>query len=1193
VLENHKHEPYGHERVRPVPLSIAGAGVAVGKYHEIVEQALAILRATDREVLAAAWFDLGALDELAFDPRAYDFNHPANRRPNFHFGTWDLDLIDNKGRYRRFVVQQCTLDAVQARVDATSNLPREQVLYEAGAVLAGTILMASGTSGDGPEAHDSTVSLATLLPHIARYRDEFYRRLIAGAPAEFRSRLMAEAEERHQPLAGPRQHLNSELARLRALQMQHVQLALLFARLGFAEAAMRQAEIVPAASARMICQMQCMLAAGHRQVDAGRLAEALAAISDVEDLFRRAIQCGAVIDPWNILGFGAQFSLFPAVENSIPDPRVDELLDLIEQTFELYARIWHEAATAEQKEIVKRLPPAFRKLAAWWDRFATTSIDGVEPIFGAQAANSAERVATALGAWHKAGNTAGTIAFWRPQTAQFDSPQAYGRVVEVLLDHDDLKSAMALLMQWLSQAESVSLSEGPGSFYALAMRWMHLAQRAAADANGDETLVLKFFDYLEANAGEFWEVPRWNNEESAKSGRRIIIDDADDIRTDDSEDRLADADDPDEDVYGAAYEDMLYRDSTADDVDADMLEVPMAGSPSDDELTLQVQRLSPRLSFLALLAALWKMAAESSPTKRRPGPHELPADWLKRAVNNRQELLRLVAEIQAYRIEPTSGRYDAQLDYDRRRQLRESLLEKVIATVVATSEAELFLAAAQQAVTGASAVPKTETGTGDQAKLAQSGTFGTAMVALCSAVLTGDAARVRNGWEAFLAEISQRSLLYVPLSRGGDARKIAQVRALQQVLRELFRRLPRLGLLRETCQLLHAARRIEKEQAAGTGAVTEFDRLFEIAYKAIVESLVDSLVATRGVEVDQKPDDGDSTDTDSAAQIELIECLQQVTESLLNEWLSHSRTLRLSVLERINSPEAWQGLVKFIQKYGHDLFTQQFFHLGNLRAILHQGVDAWLARLADDAEAQEWQLMKDLDRGLSRANAKTQLSLVIEAVVENYTEYRDYNATTTQSDRGEMLYMLLDFLRIKVGYERIHWNLRPVMMAHEVLVRRGLSEAADLWRRIIAQRTSEIADKQAQQLSQLQTQLGIRLATVADRVAERFVRPLAVDRVRSLVRPAVEESRRGEPSGAFALLEREAGELAQEPCGAGLDLPDWLDALSDEVDEVVATLRHWDPARADSLADEPRAILSWEEIQSQLVDWETEETAEE
>ena len=244
-----------------------------------------------------------------------------------------------------------------------------------------------------------------------------------------------------------------------------------------------------------------------------------------------------------------------------------------------------------------------------------------------------------------------------------------------------------------------------------------------------------------------------------------------------------------------------------------------------------------------------------------------------------------------------------------------------------------------------------------------------------------------------------------------------------------------------------------------------------------------------------------------AADAQLIDCLQQVTESLLSEWLSHSRTLRLSVLERVTTPKAWQELVKFIERYGHDLFTQQFFHLGNLRAILHQGVDSWLDRLAEDDEAAEQLLMiRELDHGLSRAAAKKHLSLMVEAVIENYAEYRDYNATTTQSDRGEMLYTLLDFLRVKVGYERIHWNLRPVMMAHEVLIRRGCDGAAEIWRRAMAERTSDVADQQLERLAKLQTQYGMRLPTIADRLSERFVRPLAIDRVRALVAPAAERS---------------------------------------------------------------------------------------
>lgn len=1209
VLETHKHAAYAHERVRPVPLFIAGAGVAVGKYRELIEQTLEILRNTDPEVLEAAWFDLTALDELAFDPRAYDFNHPVNRRPNYHFGTWDQHLIDNKGRYRRFVLQQCMLDAVLTRVKTTNGLSREEAMYEAGAVLAGTILMASGTTGSGPETHDSSVSLATLLPVIARYRDRFYQQLLAQASGERRKRLEEEATIRRQPFAGARQHLNTELARLRALQLQHVQLALIFARLGYSEAAMRQSEIVPAASARMVCQMECLLAEGHRAADAGKLNDAFAVLPQIEDLLRRAIECGAVIDPWNILGFGGQFSLFPAMENAIPDPRVDELLELMEQIFALYASVWHAAAIADDVEVQKRVATAFRHVAQWWDRFATTAVEGIEDVSGGEAAAAAERVAGALAAWHKAGAAAGQVSFWRPQVEEFDSPQAYSRVIEVLLDKPDLQAAMALLMQWLSEAEKVRLGEGGHSFYALAIYWLQTAlgtapaalEKNQTEPRFDPTMVLKFFDYLEANADPFWDVPQWlpGEAEPNRPGRAPETSLGDELELEGEKDE-------EDDLFSAAYESMVFRDSTADNIDANMLEAPGSGDRANDELEQQFRQLSPRLAFLAMLAEQWKMVAWAA--GRRIGELSVPVAWFERAKNNRRELQKLARAIGQHPIDSSSAGYDALVEYDRRRLTREMLLEKVVATLSATRQAELLLRAVG-AAQGASAESEEEVedATAEAAEsesdAEKSGKVpdGSQIVGMMSLVMAGDASAVRNAWGAFLAEVVNQPLLYVPLSRGGDARKIAAARALQQVFRELLRQLPRLGLLRETCQLLRVARAMEKRHPAGPGSVTEFDRLFEIGYQGIVESLVESSldwqrmepVVQSTVEGDDDPDtnadaeDEETEHDDPGADLQLIDCLQQVTESLLTEWLSHSRTLRLSVLERVTTDKAWEELVAFVERYGHDLFTQQFFHLGNLRAILHQGVDTWLEQLAEDEDADEKNLLlKELDHGLSRAEAKKHLSLIIEAIVENYAEYRDYNATTTQSDRGEMLYTLLDFLRVKVGYERIHWNLRPIIMAHQVLIRRGLTSVAELWRRAMAHRTNDVAEQQLKRLAKLQTQYGMRLSTVADRLGERFVRPLVIDRVRALVEPAAREAQLGEPPTAFALLEQEASELADEPSGAGLDLPDWLETLESEVDRVVDRAGQWNPEE-ESSADAPWARLTWEEIQSQLADWDT------
>ena len=41
---------------------------------------------------------------------------------------------------------------------------------------------------------------------------------------------------------------------------------------------------------------------------------------ETEELLHRAIECGAMIDPWNILGFQGNISLFPALEMDMLEP---------------------------------------------------------------------------------------------------------------------------------------------------------------------------------------------------------------------------------------------------------------------------------------------------------------------------------------------------------------------------------------------------------------------------------------------------------------------------------------------------------------------------------------------------------------------------------------------------------------------------------------------------------------------------------------------------------------------------------------------------------------------------------------------------------------------------------------------------------------------------------------------------------
>ena len=95
----------------------------------------------------------------------------------------------------------------------------------------------------------------------------------------------------------------------------------------------------------------------------------------------------------------------------------------------------------------------------------------------------------------------------------------------------------------------------------------------------------------------------------------------------------------------------------------------------------------------------------------------------------------------------------------------------------------------------------------------------------------------------------------------------------------------------------------------------------------------------------------------------------------------------------------------------------------------------------------------------------------------------------------------------------------------------------------------------------------MRLPSIADRLGERFVRPLLVDRLCALIEPAMDEApgkaRRPAGGGAparaghaepstFARLEEGIQEFTRDISGAGFDVPAWLEALEQEVDRVLS-----------------------------------------
>ena len=1138
TLQSQKMEPYPHEWVRPVPLYVKDAGIVAGPYRKVIQTALSLLDDADEDLLRSAYFDPSLMDELAFDPRAYDFDHPANKRPNYHFGQWDPHHIDNQGRYRRFVIQQVTLEALMARVDESSELPIDELLFEAAAVLVGTILMASGISGRGPDTHDSTTTLSTLLPRIADYRDAFYDRLLSKMSGAHADRLRAEGVQLQQPFGGARQHLNAELARHRAAQLEHVHLAHIYARMGFPKAAAKQAAVVPVASARMRCEIDCRLTSGIQALEAGKLTRAAALTREIMDVLHRGIECGAFIDPWNILGFDAQYSLFPALENSVHDHRADELIAIVDQILAFYARIWSEAAANDDQKVCRRIRAEFEATSDWWHQFAVHEVSSVEAVDPWEVFRAAEVVAEALNLWHKASASAGDVAFWAPHAAMFDSPQAYALVISGLLDRNDFIASLALLIHWLSRADEIPLEQTDSSFHQLAERWlMELlrtdetstagepdAARPADQASERWKLVRRFFDFLEANAEEYWHVPQFE----LGSGADVIMQDED-------ETPLNPWGESDQDnLYSAAYEGMVYQDSTDDGIDEELLG---RDQPSRDELVLEFDRLHDRLNFLGTVARLWKALAISSRFPVHGDAQDLAnrramlERWATTSAENYRQLMELLDAIRGFSLAASATDFDSMLEYDRRRLIKESLLERVIETCVETADAHRFLCAASGLETCA------KLGDAANAEAIE-------VTALTRSMLDRDVKGVRKQWPRFVKTLKGLPLLYVPLARGGNAANIVVVRIRQRAIQDLLGWMPRIGLLGETCELIEIAREMERNHFVGAGAVTEFDELFKIGYRSIVESLV--LSAQHATE-NAKP----GGRRDQETQRSLVTCVERLTESLLISWLAHSRTLRLSVLERVKDGESWNSLVNFIKSYGRDLFTQRFLNLGNLRAILHQGVQPWLAQLQKDpGDHAELKLIQELDSGLSPAEAAQHLSLILEAIIENYSEYRDYNSTTTHSDRGDALYMLLDFLRLRARYERIVWNLKPVVLAHEILVRRGQDGAAKMWRRALAHRTAEEADQYLLRLRKLQRKYAMRMPTVADRLAERFVKPMTIDRLRSLVEPAMQEAHQRGRRKHFSQLQKEARALIQEPTGVGFEVPEWLVALEEEVERA-------------------------------------------
>ena len=767
----------------------------------------------------------------------------------------------------------------------------------------------------------------------------------------------------------------------------------------------------------------------------------------------------------------------PRWENSVHDHRVDELVATVGQILGLATRLQKESAAAGETELAARVSSSMKNLAEWWDKFATTEVGRYRELFRPRSLGSRQPT------WPTSSKNGtprelqpGDVAFWRAHVDRFRSPKAYALVVDSLLEPTRPRGRHEPVDP-VAQPGRRDFARRTGVFFSRVGQRVDgrtAGRRRRHGGNGcrrarrtrHPPLVIGPQIVRLHGSQRRAILARSNLGTRGRPTRKNVDSPASEV----DQEAIEEEEDPSDGLYAAAYEDVVFRDSANDGFEGEMLQ---GGQPETD---LRVhQRGRPARRSPSTSSAPWPDCGRWPPPPWAPCPASTATAttcWpagSARPLPTRASFPNYCRPSIAIAFRRPRGSHDSMVEFDHRRTIKEHLLEQIIATCVETADASRSIRAAME---------------GNDAATHPQGWEEPAQRVL-RAVFRGEAKGARAAMPDLLAALAQQPLLYVALARGGSPLQIVASRSIQRVLRRLLAYLPRLGLLEETFRLIGTIHDMERNHAVGPGAITEFDQMFEIGCKGIAQCLTFSSETWHG----QRPL---APALEDATDIDLIAYLERTVESLLQCWLDHSRRVRLSVLETVTEESRWRALRKFIEQYGHDLFTQKFMNLGNLRAILHQGVDAYLRYLEEEPEEEgELRLVADLKGPLNREEAIHWLELILEAIVENYSEYIDYNSTTTQSDRGEMLYTLLDFLRLQASYNRVAWNLRPVILAHEVLVRAGRDYAAEIWRQAVVERTSDIAREHLKRFQQLARQYGMRLPSVA-RATGRGVRS-AVD----------------------------------------------------------------------------------------------------
>ena len=371
----------------PIPLFIRGAGRGRGPLPRPGAAGPGDSCSDRPALLARAWFNPEWLDELAVDPAGLRLRSPGQQAAELSFRP--VGPASDRQLGPLPAVRDPAGDAGRdagPRWSTAAELPDAECFRGGG-----------GAGGDDPDGARALAAAGrrrttrrSRCPRFCRTSPPTATRSTSGCWPDDRPACPAARRPNRRPCgspsAAPRQHLNQELARRRAMQLQHIAPGPVLCLDGLHRRGRHgQAEVVPVASARMACQIYCLLTAGHLADRPGR-----------PDRPRRPPAAGGrgpaapgdrVRRPGRPLehpGLRRPVQPLPGGGKQRPRPsrrRAD-------RAGEPDLRALHPAAEGGGRRPATRncrpaLAESIEKLAEWWDQFASTEVGEVEGLLRA------------------------------------------------------------------------------------------------------------------------------------------------------------------------------------------------------------------------------------------------------------------------------------------------------------------------------------------------------------------------------------------------------------------------------------------------------------------------------------------------------------------------------------------------------------------------------------------------------------------------------------------------------------------------------------------------------------------------------------------------------------------------------------------------------------------------------------------